>query len=151
MAKTIVLSTKKTEINLEQTVLEVKGKRVLGKNGEVIGKVKDIVITEKIIEGIIVKSNGKKVFIELNYIDQLFNDSIMLKIDPVTRFLGMKVFDAQGKILGKVVDITRSSKLNAIQSIVIKKGMMSKQKTISASHIETAKKNIILKTVENER
>lgn len=148
MAQTIVLSSRKTDINLEQTVLNLKGKRVLGKNGEVIGKVKDIVISDNKIEGILAKNHGKKIFIELQYIDQLFNDSVMLKIDPVTRFLGMKVFDAEGRNLGKVVDFTRIGKSNAIQKIIVKKGIIGKQKSIPASHIETSKKNIILKTTE---
>jgi sporulation protein YlmC with PRC-barrel domain len=140
-----IFTPKKEKVDLSERIKEVIGKKILGKNGEVIGRVKDIVASDDAIEGILVRRKFTTLFIDLEYVDDLHGESVLLKIDPAIRYIGMHVFDSEGRKIGKVTDIVQKQKTNIIESIIVKKYFFSKPLEISVIDIDVSQKNIILK------
>jgi sporulation protein YlmC with PRC-barrel domain len=88
-----------------------------------------------------------KFFVGIEYLGDVSEESIVLSIDPVTELVGKKVFDADGRNLGKVVKLNRRSAENDFESLIVKKRIYSKGIVIPKKEIDTAKKNIILNKV----
>jgi len=57
------------------------------------------------------------------------------------------VFDADGKKLGKVVDVVRKDETNSMEALMVRKNFYSRQVRVPKNDIEVSKKNIILKKV----
>ena len=131
-----------------ESVKKYLKKKIISKAGEPIGKVKDVLFTEKEgVKGIIVsKRFFKKFYLDRSFFSEV-HDKIMLSINPVILLKGKLVFDADGKKLGKVVKVERKDKTNNFQTLVIKKKFYSKSKEVPRSEIDVMKKNIILKKV----
>ena len=144
-----IFTPKKKEVDTTERVKSIIGKKILGKNGDVVGKVKDIITNNERIEGILVKKKWTKFFIDYEYIDDLYADSVLLLIDPAVRYLGMKVFDVEGRLIGRVVDIQQKNTTNIIENIIIKKHFFSKPIKIPIGEIEISDKNIILNTAHD--
>jgi ribosomal 30S subunit maturation factor RimM len=140
-----IISPKKEPVATIQGVTKILGRKVLSKTGDVVGKIVEIVPEGKEISGIVSKKGFKKTFIDMQYIADLYTNSIMLNIDPATRYEGMQVFDATGKKLGKVVEVHRTTATNSYNALYIKKNMFSKRKKMDSAKVESAHKNIILK------
>ena len=117
------------------------GRRVVAKSGKTVGNVKDVLMQDYAVQGIL--AGG--LFIDKQYILNT-QQSIMLSIEPVTFLLGKLVYDADGKKLGKVVGIVRSG-ANDYTELEVKKNIISKPINIPKQDIETTKENILLKTV----
>ena len=115
------------------------GKKAVTKSGAIMGKIKDVIVTDKGIQGYVIG----KTFIDKEYVKEI-EDAIMLTIDPITSFIGKWVFDADGRKLGKVKQILRKGNRNNFEAITIKKKMYSKEQTIPKTEIAVMKKNIIL-------
>ena len=145
MAETTIITGKEYEPDLEKNIKSVLGKRVLAANNEHTGRVKDVICSTNKIEGIIVDGKSFTVFIDFGHIRDLYSKSVFLKIDPIVRYLGMTVFDEEGKRLGKVVELEQEQNTNELKNIIIRKGILSKKQSISVKRIDTDKKNIILK------
>lgn len=144
MRKMRIFTPKKVQPDISEGLKTIVRKKVLSKNGEVVGKVKDIVINNSAIQGVIVRKRFRQFFIDLSYIQDLYSDSVLLNIDPAIRYLGMQVFDDEGRKLGKVTDINQKNTTNTIESIVVRKNIFSKLLVIPTSEIEVSEKNIIL-------
>ncbi|MFP4119173.1 MAG: PRC-barrel domain-containing protein [Candidatus Woesearchaeota archaeon] len=121
------------------------GEKVYSRSGDVVGTLKDIVLKKNALEGIIVKTGFRsKIFIGKDYIKELTPVTMMLSIDPVTSLVGKYVFDADGKKLGVVTELKRSTDANNYQGIYVRKHRFSKPMYIKKEAVEIAKKNIIL-------
>jgi sporulation protein YlmC with PRC-barrel domain len=140
-----IISPKKEPVTTIQGVTKILGRKVLSKTGDVVGKVVDIVPKGKEIAGIVCKKRLKKTFIDIQYVADLYTNSVMLNIDPATRYEGMQVFNADGEKLGKVIEVNRTTATNAYKSLTVKKNMFTKKNKIAADKVESAHKNIILK------
>jgi ribosomal 30S subunit maturation factor RimM len=140
-----IISPKKEPVATIQGVTKIIGRKVLSKTGDVVGKVVDIVPKGTAILGIVSKKGFKKTFIDVQYIADLYTNSVMLNIDPATRYEGMQVFDADGKKLGKVIEVHRTTATNSYKALFIKKNMFTKRKKVAAEKVDSAHKNIILK------
>ena len=122
---------------------DVKGKKVISASGKVVGRVKDIAYDLNKIIGIYVGN----AIIGKEYIGRLNTDSIILKINPVTSFVGMIVFDKDGKKVGKVSKTIRSATVNDFVEITVRKNALSKPFKIVKADIEVIGKNIILNKI----
>ncbi|MFT4326203.1 MAG: PRC-barrel domain-containing protein [Candidatus Woesearchaeota archaeon] len=133
--------TLKKNISLDETTKSFIKKRVLAKSGESVGKVKELILDTGKITGLIIR--GKcEFFIDYQYVDEV-SKAILLSISPITRLLGKKVYDSDGKKLGKVKDILQKANTNQIKEITVKKSII-KTLIIPATEIEIAEENIIL-------
>lgn len=151
MKKTHIITPKKEPIDIDSKLKDTFGKTVLAENAEKIGVVKDIVYQGNKIEGFLVKQNSLSVFIDYSHIKDISGKSVFLKINPVTRLVGMTVFDQEGKRLGKVIQVQQKGTENELKSIVLKKNVFSKKEEISASKVDISTKNIILKNYEKSK
>lgn len=141
-----VISGKNISLDSLESLKSVIGKSVISMNGETFGRIKDIVVIGDKISGIMVKNKSREVFIDIVCINNLFANSIMLKINPAFRVIGMKVYDKVGKKIGKVIDVKQVSGFtNAIDSLIIKKNIFSKPIYVKYSLVESDVKNILLK------
>lgn len=145
-----VISNRQINFDLDNKLKKIHGRKVIAANGEVVGKVKSIIGNYNKIEGILVKRNNILTFVDYIHIQDLYSKSVMLKINPISRILGMQVFDAEGKKLGRVVDFIQVDNKNEFSEIIVKKGIFNRRLTIPAKSIEVAHKNIILSTIHDE-
>ena len=129
-------------------VSDVVGRKVLTKDGVKIGKVKSVHIHPRdlTIEGIVVDPGffDPYQFIGAGYIGSMTDEGIVLNIQPVTEYVGVKVFDYTGKEIGKVKDVNRSKQTNTLLSILVDRNG-KEDVLIRADYIATAGKNIVLK------
>jgi sporulation protein YlmC with PRC-barrel domain len=143
-------TTKRNTLPFKDTVelSDVVGKKVLTKEGKDIGKVKSVHMhpRELTIEGIVVDPGffDAYQFIGAGYIGSITDEGIVLNINPVTEYVGVKVFDYTGKEIGKVKEVNRSKQTNTLLSILVdRRG--EEDALIRADHIAAAGKNIVLK------
>lgn len=117
------------------------GKKVISKSGKELGKITDLVFDKSKIIGIMIG----KLFIDFDFVDSADEEYLVLKIDPVSLIIGMKVFDVEGNYLGKVSDINRKAHGNVFDSIVVKKNILSKGVEVAKKDISTWHSNVVLK------
>lgn len=120
------------------------GKKVYSKSGILLGRIRDIHLTGGVLAAIYVVGK-RKTMIDSEFIHSDTGESVMLTIDPCTYLIGKQVFDAEGRRLGKVIDIDRTTNANTFQFLLIKRWIFSKPQPIPKSDIEVQRTNIILK------
>lgn len=119
------------------------GKQVYTASGDKAGRIKDLVIKENEVAGLIIKGRHL-LFIDKDHCAPGTADTVLLTIDPVVMLKGKFVFDNNGKKLGRVKGIERKSMRNTCEELIVKKNIFTKTLRIPAKDIEVAKKNIIL-------
>jgi len=125
---------------------DFKGKKVLAKNGLKVGKVSDFVIDKSYnIVSLKVRNWFRTFYVDTLFIDSLSNKVVKLNIIPVVTNIGKKVFDVEGRYVGKVVGLVKTNDKNEFKGLIVKKRFFFRGKTINKSDIKTNDKNIILK------
>jgi sporulation protein YlmC with PRC-barrel domain len=119
------------------------GRKVYSKSGEFSGKVHDIGMKNQVFFGIFVKGK-RRMFIEKKFISSDADGVIMLSIEPVINLLRKKVFDSNGKIIGKVIELERKNNSNNYEEIVVKKSFFRRSFKVPKKDIEAARQNVIL-------
>jgi len=129
-------------------VNDVVGRKVLTKSGKKIGKVKSVHVHPKnlTMEGIVIDPGffDAYQFIGASYIGSITDEGIVLNINPVTEYVGLKVFDFTGKEIGKVKEVYRSKQSNTLLSLLVERSG-KEDLIIRADYIAAAGKNIVLK------
>lgn len=140
---------KHKSMNMKDTLSasRVLGLKVLAPGGKRLGKVADIHFHPKRwnIEGIRI---GLSMFlgdyIGKNYIKSITENAVILKKMPVTEYVGMKVLDNTGKVVGRVIKVGRSNKSNNFTSITVDRGKGKKDKNFKNKEIEQVGQSIML-------
>src|SRR3989344_8167251 len=121
-----VIRAKDVELENAIDASSVLGAKVVSKGGSVLGTVSALWIhpSELRIEGISVAKGFFREgdYVGRNYLESVNRDGAMLKINPVTEFVGHEVFDPDGKRVGKVKSVERANDSNNIVSIVVSRG-----------------------------
>ena len=139
------ISSKNKDISKLDSFRSWVGKRVISKSGDIIGKVQDFRFLKNTIAGIIVMKNLSRIFIDTEFINGVSEEAVVLSIDPVTMLVGKKVFDVDGKEMGKVVRLIRKGNENTFEVLVVKRKIYSKGIKIHKKDVDISKKSIILK------
>lgn len=141
-----IIGPKGTKIEKYDFLVNLIGKKVIAKNGEVIGRVGDVAIKDYDIKGVFCKSAAfGRVYIDKSHFEAFSTNAIVLKIDPVILLKGKLVFDSSGRKIGTVKDVNRDDTTNKFKSIEVRGKIYKRKVTIKASQIATMKKNVILK------
>jgi sporulation protein YlmC with PRC-barrel domain len=141
---------------LEKTVevSKIIGKNVISKDGKRLGTIENVHIhpTNLTVEGIRVKRGMLQTddYIGKGYIQSLTESGAVLKILPVKDMMGLVVYDANGKKIGKIKAITRSKKTNSIVSFSVERGFMKDDAQFSGDDIKEVGKGVILRVVFKE-
>ncbi|MBI4044992.1 MAG: PRC-barrel domain-containing protein [Candidatus Diapherotrites archaeon] len=141
---------KESKLDYELTIRadDLKGKRVLAKNGKEIGKISEIRLDPGTFSFTGIKVNRGLLeldaFIGKEYIDSVSADGAILNITPVTDYEGLKVFDSDGKPVGKVREIRREGNTNNISAIVVDRGILKNDVVLSKSDVKSVGESIIL-------
>ncbi len=121
-----------------------KGRKVFSKTGDLIGRVKDLVIEKNSLAGF--KIGGKvSLIIGREFVATDTPEALLLSMDPVPLLVGKQVFDAKGRLLGVVSSLDRKTFGNTFSSLVVKRRFYSKPIVIPKDRIDVCEKNIILK------
>ena len=127
---------------------DIKGTRVLTNQGKEIGKVAELRLDpqELHLAGILIKRGliEEDLFVGSEYIKGISDKGVVLKMTPYTELVGMKVFDINGKEIGKVKQVNRFDKTNGVVSIVVDRGFGKRDLLIQKESIDTVGENIIL-------
>jgi len=126
-----------------ESIIDYIGKKVVSKSGKTIGTIRDVLFTEKGVKGFIIHRFFTRFYIDNAYFNTIGKQA-MLSINPAILLAGKVVFDADGKRLGKVVNVNRKNKSNDFESITVKKRFFLKGIDIPKSEIDIMKNNIIL-------
>ena len=126
---------------------------VITKSGEIIGRVSEVRLDGFCVEGVVVERflNFRSVFIDKSFIKVFNQNEVLLKINPVTELVGVRVYDGSGRKLGKVSKVLRKNNGNDFDSLVVKDGFFARPSLVDRSHIEIMKRNIILNVESLER
>ena len=143
--KLTTISTKTKTPDSMDSVRNWVGKHVISKSGDVIGKVQDFKFLKNTITGIVVMKKLSRIYLGIEFVSAVSQDSVMLSIDPVTMLIGKKVFDVDGKDMGKLVQLVRKGNNNSFEAIIVKRKFYSKGIKIPKADVEISKKNLILK------
>jgi sporulation protein YlmC with PRC-barrel domain len=130
-------------------VKNIIGTKVLTNDGNAIGKVRAIHVhpQELTIEGIQVDTGWFEIdqYIDTNYIQSMTGDAVVLKMTPVTKLVGLNVYDALGKDIGKVINVHRSRMTNKLLSVTVQYGETGEELVITADYIATTGHAVMLK------
>jgi sporulation protein YlmC with PRC-barrel domain len=126
---------------------------VITRSGEIIGRVSEVRLDGFCVEGVVVERPlfSGSVFIDKSFIKVFNQNEVLLKINPVTELVGVKVYDGSGRKLGRVSKVLRDDNKNNFKSLVVKDGFFRRPLLVDRSHIEIMKKNIILNVESLER
>ncbi len=131
---------------------KVVGVRVLTEKGLRVGRVSQIRIhpESKSLEGILVRRGlfRESLFIGRVYFDPLSSEAIILNIEPSILLKGKKVVTYDGEVIGKVKDVGRMGKTNALKNLVVH-SFWRGTFTISAGSIKVLGKTVMLKNDYN--
>lgn len=138
------ISAKEYNLEEEFKLKVIVGKRVIANDGQELGKVRDVVIKDFSVIGVIFSKNvGQKYFVDRTHIYSLTPEAVILKIKPYTSLLGLEVLDKNGKILGKVKNVERENTSNNLSGFTVKVGLFKKA-TFKASDIDIISDRLIL-------
>src|SRR3989344_9340263 len=145
------ISEKSVDLDYLIAIEKLIGKRVLSKNGLVVGRIKSIKINKNNkVEGVVVSPGlfRKKIYISSLYFDRLTSESIILSIDPSIFNRGKRVLNNDGNYLGKIKDVNRKENTNQVDSISVKR-FLRKEIIIPGSQVKSVGQSIILKSTYN--
>lgn len=126
------------------------GTTVISASGAHCGRVLSLSVEGTTLKGVLVLKGSHLVF----YSDELISPDgkarILLKADPYTNLIRKRVYDSDGKYIGKVVKAIPSRQPQDFSKLTVKKRIWSKGKDVFPSQISTVKRNILL-NVEDEK
>lgn len=103
---------------------DLKGMTVVDWEGTIIGKLKDFelsLINNSIVAIVVHQGffrHDTKILME--YVDKIENNMIFLKICPITKLVGRKVFDSCAKEVGKVTEVVKVGETNVLKDLIVK-------------------------------
>lgn len=136
--------SKSTDLNDVKKIGNYRWKKVIGKKGGKLGRVWNIIIKDNKVIALMTRKGFKKYFIGTEFIESMTKMTIKLSIEPIVVNVGKKVFDVDGKYVGKVIDIIRTNQKNEFSELIVRKNIISKKVMITKADIEVNEKNIIL-------
>ncbi len=115
-----------TAVSFEQTrdARTLLGKRVLAKNGMVVGRVSQIRLdaNQTTVVGIVVRRNVfRRIYICIEYVSRFTAKAVFLSIDPFILFRNRAMFSSDGKRFGRVIDVLREQETNTITSLIVRR------------------------------
>lgn len=126
---------------------KIIGIKVISVSGHKIGRVAQVRINPntKSFEGIVVRRGlFRKIYIGRTYFETLSQLGIILVIDPSVLLKGAKVIAYHGEVVGRVREVDRVEKTNAIKSISVH-SFLRGDFAVLANQIKSIAKSIILK------
>jgi len=126
---------------------EILGKEAIDSNGAVLGVVTKVHIDKKIrkIVGITIDMGILKpdLYVGVDHIKNFGQDAVLLKKVPIQKYKGFKVLTAEGKVLGKVIEMIADD--THIKEFVIKNKEFLEPIKIKYKDIKDIGESIILK------
>lgn len=130
---------------------DLLGKDVIDFDSTIIGVVEKVLIDPKTLDfvGISIDKGflKKGITIGRNYIEEIKEHAVFLKIRVSYEVKGKKVFDSEGKIVGKVSSLELYENMNKIVNLIVKEDNLlfpSKEILISSRYIKAIGENVML-------
>lgn len=130
---------------------DLLGKDVIDFDSAIIGVVEKVLIDPKTLDfvGISIDKGflKKGITIGRNYIEEIKEHAVFLKIKVSYEVKGKKVFDSEGKIVGKVSSLELYENMNKIVSLIVKQDNLifpGKEILIPSRYIKAIGENVML-------
>ena len=142
-----------TRIELDRKQIkadDLKGKKVIDREGIEYGKVKHIHINSDTLEvvGITVhKGLHKDHFLSRDYIDRFTEESVLLSSAPIR--IDSQVVDIDGRKIGKIKRLHMSADTNELESIEVSDGLVG-SRIFRTSEIWGVGEKVILRQTKDE-
>ncbi|MBI2545888.1 PRC-barrel domain-containing protein [Candidatus Woesearchaeota archaeon] len=125
---------------------KIIGKKVLAASGQRIGSIRAIYLNpnDLAVQGITVKRGAFEHddCFSASQIKSLGKDGAVLSVTPISELIGLKVYDAAGRNIGKVKRVQPGK--NRIKSIVIHRGMLEKDLIVEEEEIAQIGDSVML-------
>ncbi|MBW2966207.1 PRC-barrel domain-containing protein [Candidatus Woesearchaeota archaeon] len=125
---------------------DILGKDAVDPDGQVLGVVIKLHIDKEMkkMTGITIDEGFMKpnLFVGINYIKNFGIDSVFLSRIPTEKYVGLKVLDSKGKVIGTVKSV--KAKRHKVKSLEISKGL-SGRIIVSYSDVQEIEDSVILK------
>ena len=126
----------------------VLGKRVLAKNGSVVGKVKQVRLDpqHRNLQGVVV-SRGlfrSSLYVSEEYISRLTPQAVILTINPACLMRGRVVVSSDGKRFGTVKEVSREQETNNVVVYLVKRYLFWVYE-LPADEVAKANRSLVLK------
>lgn len=142
---TRTISTKFKEVIDLNTL---KGKKVIGKNGEKIGSINTVFMhpKDKTLAGVYVNTGwfSTDKFIGIAYVETLNEEGAMLNINPVEDFVGKQVFDKEGTEVGRVTEVHKLGPSNELLSLTVSQSSGKDDVVFAEDKIDEIGEGIVL-------
>lgn len=142
----VQISDHPVELSQEFSLVKLKSKQVVSKSGDILGKVKDVIVRDYAIIGILISKRFQPdLYVDKKFFDSFREEAVVLSIDPVTCIIGLDVLDSSGKKIGKVSRIVRESSKNVFSRFIVKRGLFARPLELHSTDIKTVSQSVILK------
>ncbi len=132
---------------------DILGKNVIDSEGSIVGVAEKVFIDKKTLDFIGVSVDKglfkKGVVIGKDYLDRIEEHALFLKTSIMFELKGLKVFDKNGKEVGKIKEVKLIGSRNSIKEIIVASGLL-RAISISPGHISTIGENVILNVTKEE-
>ncbi len=130
---------------------DLLGKDVIDFDSTIIGVVEKVLIDSKTLDfvGISIDKGflKKGITIGRNYIEEIKEHAVFLKIRVSYEVKGKKVFDSEGRMVGKVSSLELYENMNKIVNLIVKEDNLlfpGKEILISSRYIKAIGENVML-------
>ncbi len=130
---------------------DLLGKDVIDFDSTIIGVVEKVLIDPKTLDfvGISIDKGflKKGITIGRNYIEEIKEHAVFLKIRVSYEVKGKKVFDSEGRMVGKVSSLELYENMNKIVNLIVKEDNLlfpGKEILISSRYIKAIGENVML-------
>lgn len=124
------------------------GKRILSRSGDPCGRVIGVQLQGAAVRAFVIAYKLVRVRIAVEYVQNLEllgpRTALILNVDPFYILQGRRVYDPDGRKLGKVVRVIQIGESNDFEALHVRKHFFSRTLRIKRERIEVLKKNIIL-------
>lgn len=124
------------------------GKRILSRSGDPCGRVVGVQLQGASVRAFSILNGLDRVRIAVEYVQNLEllgpRTALILNVDPFYILKGRRVYDPDGRRLGRVIRVIQIGESNDFEALYVRKHFFSRTLRIRREQIEVLKKNIIL-------
>ena len=125
------------------------GRKVISRSGDYCGRIIGLYMEGDSVKGFLIWYRFRKIHADIIYLknlDSLDREAALLfNMDPFYILPGRRVYDSDGRKLGRVIRAVQIGGTNDFEALLVRKHFFSRTLRIKKERIEVSKRNIILR------
>ncbi len=124
------------------------GRKVISRSGDYAGRVLGLYLEGRTFQGFMLLYGRRVVRLHHAYVQNLDEllpgAALLLNMDPFYTIPGRRIYDREGRKLGRVLRVIQRQEENDFEAFIVKPGLFSRPIRIEKKEIQVIKKSIIL-------